>query len=94
MRKRSIAAAVIFAVALLAGLSIAIRSPFAVEDAVIDDNDRVVLTGNIHPKARPEFDAGPTDPSLPMKRMILVLKFTPEKQAEPDRFLAEQQDPS
>ena len=54
-----------------------IRSLFAVDNAVIEENDRVVLHGNVHPKARPEFDVGPTDPSLPMKRMILLLKIAP-----------------
>lgn len=54
----------------------------------------MVLNGNVHPKARPEFDVGPTDPSLPMERMVLLLKIDPEKQAELDRLVAEQQDPS
>jgi subtilase family serine protease len=94
MRKRSIIAGIIFGIASLAGLSIGIRSPFAVGNAFVDENDRVVLHGNVHPKARPEFDAGPTDPSLPMQRTILLLKIAPEKRAELDRLLAEQLDPS
>ncbi|MGO9022366.1 MAG: protease pro-enzyme activation domain-containing protein [Syntrophobacteraceae bacterium] len=54
----------------------------------------MVLHGNVHPKARPEFDVGPTDPSLPMNRTILLLKIATEKQAKLDRLVAEQQDPS
>src|SRR5208337_4942911 len=99
MIKKLIAVAIIFGIASSAGFlpskkSIGIRSAFAVDNAVIDENDRVVLQGNIHPKARPEFDVGPTDPSLPMNRTILLLKIAPEKQAELDRLVAEQQDPS
>ncbi len=95
--KRLIVAAIIFGVASAGFLpskkSICIRSAFAAS-GVINENDRVVLHGNIPPKAKPEFDVGPTDPSLPMKRMILLLKIAPEKQAKLDRFVAEQHDPS
>jgi pseudomonalisin len=99
MIKKLIAAAIIFGIASSAGFlsskkSIGIRSAFAAANAFIDENDRVVLHGNIHRKARPEFDVGPTDPSLPMKRTILLLKIAPEKQAELDRLVAEQQDRS
>jgi subtilase family serine protease len=94
MRKRLIVAAIVFGIASLAGLSIGIESPLTADSAVIDGNARVVLHGNVSPKARPEFDVGPTDPSLPMDRMILLLKIAPEKQAQLNRLLAEQQDPS
>ncbi len=60
----------------------------------IDETDRVVLPGNVHPEARAEYDAGPSDPTLPMKGMILLLKIAPEKQAALDRLAAEQQDSS
>ncbi len=60
----------------------------------VDENDRVVLHGNIHPKARPEFDMGPTDPSLPAKRMILLLKLAPDNQAALDQLVADQHHPS
>jgi pseudomonalisin len=93
MIKKLTIAAIILGFASLAGLSICIRYPFAANNAVIEENDRVVLHGNVSPKARPEFDVGPTDPSLPMKRTILLLKMVPEKQAELDRLVAEQQDP-
>jgi hypothetical protein len=99
MIKKLIAAAIILGIASSAAFlsskkSIGIRSVFAVDNAVIDENDRVVLHGNVPAGARPEFDAGPTDPSLPMKRTILLLKIAPEKQAQLDRLVAEQQDPS
>lgn len=94
MRKRLVVVVIVFGIAWLAGLSIFNSPASAVGDVVVNDADRVVLHGNVHPRAVPEFDVGPTDPSLPMNRMILLLKLTPEKQAELDRLLAEQQDPS
>ncbi len=99
MIKRAVIAAIIFGIASSAGFlsskkSIGIRSAFAADSAVAGENDRVVLHGTVPPKAMPEFDLGPTDPSLPMKRTILLLKIAPEKQAELDRLVAEQQDPS
>ena len=91
-------AAVLFTLILgigsLAGLSAGIRSPVDVANAIIDEKDRLLLHGNVHPRATPQYDVGPTDPSLPMKRMILLLKIAPEKQAELDRLLAELQDSS
>ena len=60
----------------------------------IDDNDTVALRGNVHPNARPEFDRGPAEPSLPMDRMVLSLRLSDAKQAELERLLSEQQDPS
>jgi subtilase family serine protease len=60
---------------------------------VVNDGDRVVLPGNVHPLARPEFDAGRTDGSLPEQRIILALAMGPEKKAALERLLVEQQDP-
>ena len=63
-------------------------------DRVIDDSDTVILPGNVHPLARPEFDTGRAPSSLPMERMILVLKRSADKQAELDRFLSRLHEPS
>ena len=60
---------------------------------VINDQDTIVLPGNTYPRALPQFDVGPVDPAQPMKNMILSLKVSPDKQAQLDRLLAEQQDP-
>ncbi len=57
-------------------------------------SDKVVLNGNVHPLARPEFDMGAADPSAPMERMILALRLAPDKQAELEGLLSEQQDPA
>jgi subtilase family serine protease len=63
-------------------------------ERVVDDSDTVTLPGNVPPLARPEFDKGPAPSSLPMERMILVLKRSAEKQAQLDRFLAGVHNPS
>ena len=59
----------------------------------IDDNDVVVLQGNVHPLARPGSDVGRADATLPMERMTLSLRLAPDRQAALDELLAEQQDP-
>ena len=60
----------------------------------IDTSRRVRLRGQIHPKASPEYDQGAVDPSLLIPSVTLVLKQSPSQQAELDKLLAEQQDPS
>jgi len=40
----------------------------------IDDNLRVVLKGSVHPLAQPPYDKGAVMPSMPVERMLLVLK--------------------
>lgn len=59
--------------------------------AAIDPEKVVVLRGNTHPLARPEFDRGAAPDSQPMRRMLLVLKRSPEQEAELRRVLDEQQ---
>jgi len=60
----------------------------------VDEREWVVLYGNVYPQATSEFDVGPVDPSAPMKNLVLALKMSPQKQAELDQLLAEQQDPA
>jgi subtilase family serine protease len=50
----------------------------------INDNLRVVLKGSVHPLAQPQFDKGAVMPSMPMERMLLVLK----RSAAEDKALA------
>jgi hypothetical protein len=61
---------------------------------VVDESNRVTLTGNTHPLARPQFDRGPAPPSLPMQRMLLVLKRSSAQEAALDTLLEQQQDAS
>jgi len=85
-----------FVVVLMVGLAVATATPGFTSglSQTVDDRDTIVLSGNVHPLARPEFDAGAVELSLPMERMILALRVAPEKQAALDQLLAEQQDPN
>lgn len=47
----------------------------------VDESRRTVLRGNTHPLARAEFDRGVAPASLPVRRMILVLKRSAEQEA-------------
>ena len=58
----------------------------------VDEAKLKVLRGNTHLLARPEFDLGTAPASLPMERMLLVLKRTPEQQTALRRLLDVQQD--
>ena len=60
----------------------------------VDDRHRVVLKGNVHPLARPQFEVGTAPPDLPMERMLLVLKRSPEQETALLKLLDDQQDKS
>ena len=60
----------------------------------INNASRVVVRGNVHPYARPQFDRGPVPDSLPLQHMLLVLKRSPEQEASLDALLSAQQSPS
>ena len=62
--------------------------------SAIDDHRTVTLTGNRHPLARPEFDAGATAPDFRMDRMILVLQPDAATQASLESLIAAQHDPA
>jgi uncharacterized protein (TIGR03437 family) len=59
----------------------------------IDARRLVELRGNIHPLAKPQFDAGAVDPSLQLNYITLMVKPSASQQAELDQLLIEQQDP-
>src|SRR2546429_740868 len=56
----------------------------------IDETQLVRLKGNVHPLARPEFDQGLVSDATTMKRMMLLLKRSPEQEAALQQFMAEQ----
>lgn len=60
----------------------------------VDNNRLIILKGNVHPLARPEFDQGLAPDSLPMDRMLLVLKRSPQQEAALASLLAGQQEKS
>src|SRR5882724_3224035 len=58
----------------------------------IDDAQRVVLAGNRHPLAQPQFRLKPVPSDFPMDRMMLVLSPDIEQQAALDDLVAQQHD--
>jgi len=59
-----------------------------------EDDARVTWRGNVPPMIAAAQDAGPSDPDLPMDRMILVLARRPGAEAELEALLEAQHDPS
>src|ERR1700674_74781 len=66
------------------------RVPARVTDTV-DDTNRTVLHGNVHPKARAEFDRGAVADSQPVTRILLVLQRSAEQEAALRQLMEEQQ---
>jgi subtilase family serine protease len=57
----------------------------------VDKSQATVLNGNVHPLARPQYDQGRVESSMPM-RVTLVFKISAAEQADLDALLASQQD--
>jgi subtilase family serine protease len=60
----------------------------------VDETKLTVLHGNVHPLARAQFDRGAAPYSLPMERMQLLLKRSPEREDALETLMAQQQDKS
>jgi subtilase family serine protease len=60
----------------------------------VNESQLTVLRGNTHPLARPQFDLGTASPTLPMQRMLLVLKRSPQQESALRQLLDNQQDRS
>src|SRR5438309_3316451 len=58
----------------------------------VDEGQVMRLRGNTHPLARPQFDLGTAPATLPMQRMLLVLKRSPEQQVALRKLLDDQHD--
>lgn len=58
----------------------------------VDESRLAVLKGNTHPLARPQFDLGTAPATLPMQRMLLVLKRSPDQEYALRTLLDNQQD--
>ncbi len=56
----------------------------------IDETQMVTLKGNVHPLARPEFDQGAVSDSMPMNRMLLVLKRSMDQESALTQLLVDQ----
>src|SRR5215469_9795999 len=62
--------------------------------APVDESALTVLKGNVYPLATAKFDRGAAPDSLPMERMLLVLKRSPEQERALQALLDQQQDKS
>src|SRR5437588_9250220 len=60
----------------------------------IDEKNLVVLRGNVHPLARPEFDQGLIADAQPLKRMLLLLQRSPDQESALRQLLDDQQSKS
>ncbi len=81
------------AVAPLAPMALFAQSntvPVRVTDRV-DTSRLVTLPGNTHPLARAQYDQGAAPADLPMNRMMLVLKRSPDQETALQNLLTEQQ---
>jgi len=56
----------------------------------IDETRMVQLKGNVHPLARAEFDQGAAPANLPMERMLLMLKRSPEQESALEQLMVDQ----
>src|SRR5580693_6663459 len=105
MRGKSFSTKLLFALALSI-LTVAFSTPLLAQDAdaktaaspaplitqPVDEHQLTVLKGNVHPLARPQFDLGAAPASLPMQRMLLVLKRSPQQEYALRKLLDDQQD--
>lgn len=66
------------------------RIPARVTDTV-DDTNRLLLRGNVHPQARPEFDRGTLADAQPLTRILLLLQRSGEQEAALRQLMEEQQ---
>src|SRR5437899_8742684 len=60
----------------------------------VDEKNLVVLPGNVHPLARPEFDQGVVADAQPLKRILLLLQRSPDQESTLRQLLDEQQSKS
>ncbi len=72
----------------------ALASPTSLITQPINESQLTVLKGNTHPLARPQFDLGTAPATLPLQRMLLVMKRSPQQESALERLLSDQQDKS
>src|SRR5579863_2131310 len=59
----------------------------------VDSSKVVPLAKSLHPKAQPQFDLGPVEPSRELSYITLLMAPSSRQQKDLDQLLAQQQDP-
>ena len=91
MSKSRVLVCLLLALMIISGIGYA-----AVADRIAGDlatGPKVVVRGNVHGRARPEFDLGRADGSRPLQGVSLAFRPSPAQQKDLDRFLAELANP-
>ena len=84
----------VFAIVLLASFALAQQTEQRRIVRPVNNASVVRLQGTLAPRARADLDRGAVAGSMPLDRMTLTFSRTAAQQAELDRLLAAQQDPS
>jgi Pro-kumamolisin, activation domain/Bacterial Ig-like domain (group 3) len=77
----------------ISGRAQLISAPPRITQAV-DPQQMLVLGGNTHPLARPEYDRGAVSDAIPMTRILLLLQRSPEQEQALQQLLEQQQSKS
>jgi subtilase family serine protease len=79
-------------VALVLTVTVAAQTAGRITEPV-DPSRTVALPGNVSPLAKPEFDLGAAPASMPMQRMLLVLRRSPEQEQALQLLIESQHNP-
>jgi uncharacterized protein (TIGR03437 family) len=60
----------------------------------LDTSRNVVVAGHVHSRAQPQFDRGAVDPAKKLNYMMLLVKPSAAQQADLEKLLFDQQNPS
>src|SRR5258708_25363627 len=63
-------------------------------NAPVRDDITVRLPGNLHPLALPQFDIGAVPGSMSAGRLMVILRRSPQQDADLESFLRSVQDPA
>jgi uncharacterized protein (TIGR03437 family) len=60
----------------------------------VDLRETITVKGHLHPAVRTAYDRGSVDPAMRVNDVVLLVKPSAQQQADLDRLLADQQNPS
>jgi uncharacterized protein (TIGR03437 family) len=60
----------------------------------VEDAERTIVSGSLHPNAKPRYQRGRLDPSFRIGFVTVAMKPSPTQQADLERLLENQSDPS